>query len=430
MQVFLLLVGIALVMFLIMRGVPIFFTALIASLFLLITAGQDPISGMTVTYANGLSGYFGKQFFLFVLGAIFGNMYGETGAADSIANAIINKLGEKAIVPAVLIVGFLLSLGGVSVFVCFFAMYPLMVSMFRKADMSRTLIPCLYFAGAGTATGFLPGSPALQNTVACDELGVAYSCAAAPGWIAGMIEMVLVFIFTIWWVKHTKKKGMHFEEIAEDKNAELKDRPLPNIWLSLIPMVILLVVLNFTKIGAAASLFIGCIATLVCFFKFYDIKNIFKLLTVGLNGGINSLFNTAAITGFGTVVASLPAFQSVIDGLQKIGGNPLISSVLAVAVLAGVSGSGTGGEGIALPIIKQYIAPPGTVNYEALARCTALACLTLDSLPQNGLVTSVMVYTKNTHKQAYFPVFINTVIIPIITMVILIALLAAFGYMA
>ena len=90
-----------------------------------------------------------------------------------------------------------------------------------------------------------------------------------------MIGMVLVFIFTFSWVKHTKKKGMHFEEIAEDKNAELKDRPLPNIWLALVPMVILLVVLNFTKIGAAASLFIGCIATLVCFFKFYDIKNIF-----------------------------------------------------------------------------------------------------------------------------------------------------------
>lgn len=428
MGVAMLILSIAIVMILIMRGVPIFFTAMLSSIFLLLTSGQNVLEGMTTTYVQGLSGYFGQMFWLFALGAIFGNLFGVTGAADSIANTIINKLGEKAIIPACIVVGFVLSIGGVSVFVAFFAMYPLMVSMFRKADISRTLIPGVYFAGAGTASGMWPGSPSLQNTVACDMLGVGYASCLIPGWIAGIFEMVLVFAYTMWAVKHAKDKGLHFEEIPGEEHVEGEQKDAPGFVLSLIPMIVLIVVLNFTPIGAAASLFVGIVCALICFFKYYDIKDIWKHLSAGLSGGVNSLFNTSSIVGFGTVVAAMPAFQSIIAWLQTLGGNPLIISILAVAVLAGVSGSGTGGEGIALPIIKEYFVPMG-VNTEALARCTALACLTLDSLPQNGLVCSVLSYTKNSHKDAYIHVFFNTVLIPIISLVVLVVLCGVFGYM-
>jgi H+/gluconate symporter-like permease len=423
-----LLLSIAIVMVLVFRGVPIFFTAVIASIFLLATAGMNVIDGMTGDYIAGLGGYFQSQFWVFVLGATFGNMFGVTGAADAIAAAIVNKLGEKAVVPAIIIVGFVLSLGGVSVFVCFFAMYPLMLSMFKKADITCTLIPGLYFAGAGTASGMLPGAPSVQNIIPCDILGVDYAACAAPGWIAGIFEMVLVFIYCLWAVKHAKAKGMHFErhdDVGEGTNAE---RKLPNVFISLIPMVVLLVLMNLVKLSAAVSLFAGVLVCIVCFWPFLDKKNFWKTLNDGAMGGVNSLFNTAAITGFGTVVQTVPAFQTCIDLLRGMNGDPLILSVIAVAVLAGVCGSGSGGQGIALPIIQEYFVPMG-VNLEALARCSALACLTLDSLPQNGLVCSVLVYTKNTHKEAYLPIFVNTVLIPIITMVVLLVLCAVFGYM-
>ena len=424
----LLLLGIVIVVALVFKGVPIFFTAVIASIFLLATAGMNVIDGMTGDYISGLGGYFQSQFWVFVLGATFGNMFGVTGAADAIAGAIINKLGEKAIIPAIIIVGFVLSLGGVSVFVCFFAMYPLMLSMFKKADISCTLIPGLYFAGAGTASGMLPGSPSVQNVIPCDFLGVDYAACAAPGWIAGIFEMVLVFIYCFWAVKRSKAKGMHFErhdEVSEESGAK---KDLPNVWVSLIPMAVLLIMMNVVKLSAAVSLFIGVLVAIACFFKHIEKGAFWKTLQEGAMGGVGSLFSTAAITGFGTVVRTLPAFQTCIDLLRGMNGNPLILSVIAVAVLAGVCGSGSGGQGIALPIIQEYFIPMG-VNLEALARCSALACLTLDSLPQNGLVCSVLTYTKNSHKDAYIHVCATTVIIPIITMIVLLALCAVFGYM-
>ena len=137
------LISLGLLIFFCFRGVPIFFAALISGIFLLITAGLNPIEQMTTTYVNGLAGYFGQFFFIFVLGSLFGKLTDISGAADAIAQAIIDKLGDKFIIPSLMVAGAVLAYGGVSVFVCMFTLYPLMVSLFKRGDISRTLIPAV-----------------------------------------------------------------------------------------------------------------------------------------------------------------------------------------------------------------------------------------------------------------------------------------------
>jgi len=447
MGIVLLLLSLAILVLLVFKGVPIFFSAVLSSLFCLITAqmftgGIDVISGMVSTaslsdtsaapsYVTGLAKYFGSYFWMFILGALFGKLYEVSGAAEAVANGIVNKLGERAIIPAIIIAGFLLTYGGVSVFVCFFALYPLMLSMLQRADISRTLIPALYFAGAGTASGWMPGSPQLQNTIPADALGVSYSVAFAPGMIAGIFEMALVFLWIFYCVRQSKAKGLHFEITASDKEAmaRLDNQNTTGFFLALIPMAVLLVVLNGTKLGAPTSLFIGVIAALLCFFRQLDWKNIWKILQQGLLGGVGSLFNTAAVVGFGAVVQGTPAFGQIIDMLLGISGNPLIVSVISVAIMAGVCGSGTGGEGIALPIIKEYFLEGMTaVQVEGLARCCGLSALTLDSLPHCGLVVTVIDYSGNTHRSSYWQAGVVNVIIPIISLLLLLVLCNIFGY--
>ncbi|MPN43777.1 hypothetical protein SDC9_191337 [bioreactor metagenome] len=103
-------------------------------------------------------------------------------------------------------------------------------------------------------------------------------------------------------------------------------------------------------------------------------------------------------------------------------------AVLATAVLAGVCGSGSGGEGLALPIIQQYFVPMGA-NTAALTRAVALSALTLDSLPHNGLVNSAMSVANCDHRQSYLLICVTTVIIPIICLFLLMALFGVMGYM-
>ena len=101
MGIFLILLSLALLVFLVFRGIPVFFSAVLASIFCLLTAqvftgGMSVITGMTSTarladpaaaasYITGLASYFGNYFWMFILGAVFGKLYEVTGAANAIA---------------------------------------------------------------------------------------------------------------------------------------------------------------------------------------------------------------------------------------------------------------------------------------------------------------------------------------------------------
>lgn len=427
MQVFLVLLSLAVLIFLCFKGVPIFFSALISGILLLLTAGLNPVTLITTTYVKGFVDYFGKFFFIFILGALFGKIADISGAADSIANTIVNKLGEKAIVPSIILAGAILTYGGVSVFVCMFTLYPLMVSLFKRGDISRTLIPAIYFAGAGTFSDMMPGSPQIQNLIPGQYLGTPPTAAFGPGMVAAAFEAACVFTFCIWYVKRSQKKGQHF--VMTPKDAEMlklkEGKTLPNFFIALAPMVILLVALDGVKWSAEVSLFAGCVSGLILYAKYIPWKEIWNHLGSGTFDGVGALFNTSAVVGFGVLVQATPAFKLIINTMTNIGGSPLIASAVAVTTLAGVCGSGSGGLGIVMPIIKDTFG--SAVNLEALHRVCTIASLGLDSLPHNGLVVSVLNVTENDHKHSYFPVFILTVVIPLATLVFIIALFYAWG---
>ena len=149
-------------------------------------------------------------------------------------------------------------------------------------------------------------------------------------------------------------------------------------------------------------------------------------------GGVSSLFNTAAIVGFGSVVKMVPAYATLCGLLVNAFSNPIVASVVTVGGLAGVTGSGTGGIGLAMPVVIEnfigdLVTNPNHVNLAALSRCTSIAALTLDSLPHCGLVVSVLSYTGNTHKSSYMPCAVVFVIAPIITVALMLLFIVATG---
>lgn len=112
--------------------------------------------------------------------------------------------------------------------------------------------------------------------------------------------------------------------------------------------------------------------------------------------------------------------------------NPIVASVVTVGGLAGVTGSGTGGIGLAMPVvIENFIgdlaANVNNVNLATLSRCTSIAALTLDSLPHCGLVVSVINFTGNDHKSSYLPCSVVFVIAPIITVTLMLLFIIATG---
>ena len=134
MGILLSVIGLVIMTVLAVKGVPILWSALVAGIFVLATSGLNVVEGITTTYMTGFSGYIMNYFLMFVLGAVFGKLCEVSGASDSIAKAVVSKLGEKYVVLAIIVAAAILAFGGVSLFVALFTLYPLGMSLFKQAD--------------------------------------------------------------------------------------------------------------------------------------------------------------------------------------------------------------------------------------------------------------------------------------------------------
>lgn len=138
-----------------------------------------------------------------------------------------------------------------------------------------------------------------------------------------------------------------------------------------------------------------------------------NLIDDGVKRASMVIMNTAAVVGFGYVVKSTVGFQNLIDMLSNLGGNPLISFASATTLIAGATGSGSGGIGIAMEVFAQKYMDLG-VNPEVLHRIAAIACNGLDTLPHNSMVITCLAACGMTHKESYKPIFITSVCITLI----------------
>lgn len=176
------------------------------------------------------------------------------------------------------------------------------------------------------------------------------------------------------------------------------------------------------------SLTMACV-TLIMFNR-KKIKNLVSSLDKGANNSLLPIFNTASLVGFGAVIASLPAFSLIKDNLENIGGNPLLSLAASVSILAGITGSASGGMSIALQTLGEsymIIAQNLNIDPALFHRITVIATGSLDSLPHNGAVVTLLGICNLKHKDAYKDIFIVTLICPSISLICVLILGTLFG---
>jgi H+/gluconate symporter-like permease len=129
-------------------------------------------------------------------------------------------------------------------------------------------------------------------------------------------------------------------------------------------------------------------------------------------GALLASLNTASEYGFGAVIAALPGFLVVRDALAHIP-NPLVNEAVSVNILAGITGSASGGMSIALAAMaNQFIAAANAhgIPMEVLHRVAAMASGGMDTMPHNGAVITLLMVTGLTHRQSYKDIFAMTCI--------------------
>ena len=160
-----------------------------------------------------------------------------------------------------------------------------------------------------------------------------------------------------------------------------------------------------------AALVLGIVT--VALFAFATLKDKFiEGSKSAVAGSLLASLNTASEYGFGSVVSSLPGFIVIRDALSAIP-NPLVNEAITVSTLAGVTGSASGGMGIALAAMADHFKEAATaagIPFEVLHRVAAMASGGMDTLPHNGAVITLLAVTGLTHKQSYRDIFAITCI--------------------
>jgi H+/gluconate symporter-like permease len=424
--------GLALLIFLTMKGVNILIAGPVSALFVALMSGMPLFSqtaaegeaNFVTSYMTGFTGFIMSWYLMFLLGAVFGKVMEDSGAADAVAKWVVDKMGMKYAVLAIVGACAILTYGGVSLFVVAFSVYPMAISLFKQADLPRRFIPATLALGSVTFTMTSAGSPEIQNWIPMQYLGTT----PYAGWEVSIIVAVFMAVFGYWWLKRmiTKavSKGERFVGRDSDPTFDTT-RKLPNPFLSMIPLAVVLII-SFTLHNALAqsalivALLGGIISTYLVSRKYST--NFWGAVSSGTVGALVAIGNTAAVVGFGGVANKVPAFEVAVNAMTNIPGSPLIGAAVAVSVIAGMTGSSSGGQVLALPLLAPHYLDMG-VNPEALHRVVAISSGALDTLPHNGyVVTTIQSVCGETHRAAYGPMAAATVVMPALGLVLAIIL--------
>jgi H+/gluconate symporter-like permease len=447
------LLSLALLMWLAYRGLTVLLLApMLALLAVLFDGDVRLLAVYTQVFMTALGGFVVKYFPLFLLGAIFGRLMNDSGSAEAVARAIITRLGARNALPAVVLSCAVLTYGGVSVFVVVFAVYPIAATLLRQARIPKRLMPAAIVLGAGTFTmTALPGAPTIQNALPMPYFGT--DLYAAP-WL-GLVAGALMLAAGLTWPSRRQAHAAAGAEGYGDRHADAHEpdgsMQVPRVMTALLPLAVVIGgTLVFSRVvipsldtsylaeprfgsvtidevrglwALIAALTLAIVLTVILHrHAWTDLKG---SLNQGTMSSLLPIFNTASEVGYGTVVASLAGFALVRDQLLGLWPEtPLVSGAIAINVMAGITGSASGGLGIALAALgARYLelAQAAGISPEVFHRVAVMASGGLDTLPHNGAVITMLGICGLTHRESYGDIFIVSLVLPVAVLAVVLA---------
>ena len=413
------------------KGFSTIWVAPIAAAIVTILGGLNLLDMYKTTFMQGFAGFVQSWFPAFMLGAIFGKLMECTKMAQSVALGISRLFGPKRAIIAAVVAGSILTYGGVSMFVAVFGLYPICLVLFRQADIPRRLIPATITVGVFEYTMVcLPGSPQIQNLIPCEYFGTTPMAAPVLGLLCGLVMGGGGLLYVMWRAKKLKEAGEHFTE-PENTPEEDPNEKLPNVWISLIPLVLVVVTLNVLKWDLIQSMLIACVFILVVNIRKFNPATFVTAINDGAKGAMMPIISVGSINGFGAAVKAVPAFAALVEIVTNVPGSPLISLAVAANVLCGATGSASGGLTITLSTLAEryiMIAQQTGIPVEVMHRIVAIAAGMMDTVPHNGAILTLLAVCGMTHKDSYPDIAVCTIGMPMLSLIFGI-ILASLGVM-
>lgn len=386
----------------------------LAAVVVCLTSRLPVFTNVTGAYLDGVAGYFKSYFFIFLLGSIFGNIYMNSGAATRIGTVISKKFGAKHCMLACMIPAAILSYGGINSFVIIFAVYPIALKLFEEADLPTYMLPGIVCGGMWTFAMTGPFTPQIPNVISMKYLNTPSYAGLLPGLAGEAVQIVLILWFMNRQGKKAHLKGEHFNWPEEVKRvSEVEDTP--GTIVSFIPIVVVLVIFNVTKLDIVICLLIGIGAAMALFWKHMPKSEMVEMFDSAAKSSVIIIINTAAIVGFGSIAKETGFYSFATDVLLNSDANPYVVAAVGANVFSGILGSASGGIALMYETLGDTFLEYAHQGYniEYIHRLCADGSGGLDSLPWNGSIVSVFAVCHTTHKLSYKYNFVTCLVIPV-----------------
>lgn len=416
------------------KGMDVFTSTILVSFIIIVTSTMNWWDALA-NYASGYCGFIASQIFVLVIGAVFGELMGASGAAESIANIITEKLGVKNVILSITVISTVFVYVGISGFVVLFVIAPIATVMMKRAGYAYRMIPGIIFIGA-TCSAMLPYAINVTNTIPAAIISeqlpdVEVSLGSAPilGIVAFVVSTLVGYCYMVYAAKKTAiKEGTVVDDTKPVKIVPTRD-DLPSVGIAAIPFVaVVVIVLAFSNISALQNLikvtdpnaiavfamFIGCLLLVLLCYKQLVVKDGLKsIIAKGVDNGVGATVMAAAIIGFSTVLQNSIGFEAIKSWVLGFNMNPYITEFLGLNILAGIMGSGTAAVQTFFQFFTQSLVANGA-DPSALHRLAPAAVTGLNTLPNAGGMVAQLKWMNITLAEGYWYVFITSVVAPVV----------------
>jgi len=300
-----------------------------------------------------------------------------TGAAESIAQTIIERIGETRALFALALATLLLTAVGVFIDIAVITVAPIALVIAKKANISKTAI-LLAMIGGGKAGNVMSPNP---NTIAISE---AFGAPLTSVMLAGVIPGLVGLFVTYFLAKRLTNKGVHISD-SDLKNNDQVNKQLPSFFSAMTAPLVAVVLLSLRPLfdviidpmialpvgGLVGSLVMG------------QVGGILKQAQFGLQKMSNVailLIGTGTIAG---IIQNSTLGTLLIDGVSTLGLPIFLLAPLSGVLMSAATASTTSGAIVASSVFSQPLLDSG---FSALggAAMVHTGATVLDHLPHGS----------------------------------------------
>ncbi|WP_109082999.1 GntP family permease [Aggregatibacter kilianii] len=367
------IIALAVAIFLILKKVSPVYGMLAGALIGGLIGGADLTQTVTLMI-GGAQGITTAVMRILAAGVLAGVLI-DSGAANTIAESITNKLGETRALLALALATLILTAVGVFIDVAVITVSPIALALARRTDLSKPAI-LLAMIGGGKAGNIISPNP---NAIAAAD---TFHLPLTSVMMAGIIPAVFGLILTYFLAKRLVKKG---SRVSEQEVVVVDKQDLPHFGTAMIALLCAILLLALRplfdiKVDPLIALPVGGLVGALCMGKIghanrYAVSGLGKMAPVAI-----MLLGTGALAG---IIANSGLKDVLIQGLEHSGLPSYILAPISGALMSLATSSTTAGTAVASNVFSGTLLELGVSGLAAAAMIHADATI-FDHMPHGS----------------------------------------------